>query len=111
MTRRPATRCAPSSWTRSKGSWRRGSAAPPRAGRPPNEKGPLLAVKPAAGAPGPGASMTCPECGSEEVAPPSHDDYRWGCWECGHVWGGTAEDLRQEQEHDDPGERFDEDSS
>ncbi len=42
--------------------------------------------------------MTCPECGSEEVCPPSHDDYRWGCWECGHTWGETAEELRAEQE-------------
>lgn len=31
--------------------------------------------------------MKCPECGSEEVCPPSHDDYRFGCWDCGHVWG------------------------
>ncbi len=34
--------------------------------------------------------MTCPECGGAEVAPPSHDDYRYGCWECGAIWDSEA---------------------
>lgn len=34
--------------------------------------------------------MTCPECGSEDVAPPNHDDYRFGCVECGHIWDSEA---------------------